>query len=222
MVPAFTMCLEADTEMISSGDAHLEAAVAASDERDGRHNDVARRRLLTLIPLAAAASLVGVFAVGLGRDPSIIPSALLGKHVPDFELPPVQGRSMGLSSTNLRGEVSLVNVFASWCVACREEHPLFIRLAREKVVPVHGLNYKDAPEDAAQWLDTRGDPYTRTGADRNGRVSIDWGVYGVPETFVVGADGVIAYKHIGAITEQVLSETILPLIERLRSEAGPS
>lgn len=178
---------------------------------------VTRRHVLGLMPIVALAGLVGVFAVGLGRDPSIIPSTLIGKPVPDFDLPPVQGRSLGLSSTDLRGEVSLVNVFASWCLACREEHPLFMQLARDKVVPVHGINYKDAPEDAANWLDTRSDPYTRTGADRNGRVAIDWGVYGVPETFVVGADGVIAYKHIGAVTEQVLSETIVPLVVQLQA-----
>jgi cytochrome c biogenesis protein CcmG/thiol:disulfide interchange protein DsbE len=122
-----------------------------------------------------------------------------------------------LSSENLVGEVSLVNVFASWCVACREEHPFFMRLSRDKTVPIHGLNYKDRPDDAAQWLNTMGDPYTRTGADLNGRVAIDWGVYGVPETFVVGADGIIAYKHIGAVTQKALDETILPLVERLRA-----
>lgn len=180
---------------------------------------VTRRSILAFVPLAAFAGLVGVFAVGLGRDPSILPSTLIGKSVPDFDLPPVKGRTLGLSSADLRGEVTLVNFFASWCVACRKEHPFFMGLARDKVIPVHGVNYKDAPDDAAKWLDTMGDPYTRTGADRNGRVAIDWGVYGVPETFVVGADGVIAYKHIGALNEQVLSETILPLVSRLRRES---
>ena len=114
--------------------------------------------------------------------------------------------------------MSLVNVFASWCASCRAEHPLFLRLARNKTVSIHGLNYKDRPEDAARWLDSLGDPYTRTGADRDGRVAIDWGVYGIPETFVIGADGRIAYKQIGPITEQALDETILPLIERLRRQ----
>jgi cytochrome c biogenesis protein CcmG/thiol:disulfide interchange protein DsbE len=136
--------------------------------------------------------------------------------VPEFSLPPVKGRTLGLSSADLKGEVSLVNVFASWCTACRYEHPIFMRLKQDGVVPVHGLNYKDKPDDAAQWLDTLGDPYTRTGADLDGRVSIDWGVYGVPETFVVGRDGRIAYKHIGPVTAEVWDETILPLIERLR------
>src|SRR5205085_6304485 len=111
------------------------------------------------------------------------------------------------------------SMFLPWCVACREEHPLFMELARNKTVPVHGLNYKDRPADAAQWLNTMGDPCTRTGADLDGRVAIDWGVYGVPETFVVGADGIIAYKHIGAITKEALSGTILPLAERLRRQS---
>jgi cytochrome c biogenesis protein CcmG, thiol:disulfide interchange protein DsbE len=194
-----------------------------SDRRSGGlsvPDGIRRRKLLRYVPIAVTAGLFGTLALSLNRDPSRVPSVLIGESVPDFSLPPVQGRSLGLSSADLRGEVSLVNVFASWCLACREEHPFFMQLARDKVVPVHGINYKDAPDDAAKWLDTMGDPYTRTGADRNGRVAIDFGVYGVPETFVVGADGVIAYKHIGAITEQVLSETILPLVVRLRKEAA--
>jgi cytochrome c biogenesis protein CcmG/thiol:disulfide interchange protein DsbE len=185
---------------------------------------VARRRFLFALPAAAFAGLAGLFAISLGRDPSRVPSALIGRPAPEFSLPPVQGRTLGLSQADLLGTASLVNVFASWCVECRAEHPLLMRLAREKTVPIHGLNYKDAPENAARWLNTMGDPYSRTGADLDGRVSIDWGVYGVPETFVVGADGVIAYKHIGALTEEALAETILPLVARLRraSEGGQS
>ncbi|SJM33677.1 DsbE family thiol:disulfide interchange protein [Mesorhizobium delmotii] len=177
------------------------------------------RRLVFLLPVTLFAVLAGLLAWGLTRNATDIPSALIGKAVPEFSLPPVQGRTLGLSSSDLRHEVSLINVFASWCVACREEHPVFMQLAASKKVPLHGLNYKDRPDDAAQWLDTMGDPYARTGADLNGRVAIDWGVYGVPETFVVSADGHIAYKHIGAVTEQALNETILPLVERLQTEA---
>ena len=179
-----------------------------------------RRRLLLALPATGFAVLAGIFAVGLGRDPSLLPSMLIGKKVPEFDLPPVKGRTLGLSSKNLLGEVSLVNVFASWCVACRAEHPVFMEMTRKKLVPLHGLNYKDAPDDATQWLNTMGDPYTRTGADRDGRVAIDWGVYGVPETFVVAADCTIAYKHIGAVTDQALNGTILPMVERLRKGAG--
>jgi len=178
-----------------------------------------RRNLLVFLPLALAAMLAVVLAWGLTRDPGALPSTLIGKPVPDFVLPPVQGRTLGLSSTDLKGEVSLVNVFASWCVACREEHPLFMKLAAQGTVPLHGLNYKDQPDDAAQWLNSLGDPYTRTGADISGRVAIDWGVYGVPETFVIGADGRVAYKHIGPVNEEVLGRTILPLVEKLRRQA---
>ncbi len=171
------------------------------------------------VALVCFVAVGALLAVGLGHDPHKIPSPLIGKPAPKFRLPPVKGRTLGLSSTDLKGEVSLVNVFASWCVACREEHPLLLELARRKIVPIHGLNYKDAPDDAAAWLDTLGDPYTRTGADRDGRAAIDWGVYGVPETFVVDAEGRIAYKHIGPLDQQALDEKILPLVERLRAAA---
>jgi len=176
------------------------------------------RRIFFLIPLVAFLGLAAVLAWGMTRNPSVIPSVLTGKLVPEFTLPPVKGRTLGLASADLNGEVSLVNVFASWCTACREEHPMFMQLEAAGIVPVHGLNYKDQPDDAARWLNTMGDPYTRTGADRNGRVAIDWGVYGVPETFVITKDGHIAYKHIGAMTPKVLEGTILPLIGKLRQQ----
>lgn len=177
-----------------------------------------RRRLLFFAPLAVFALLGAFFAVGLTLDPREIPSPLIGKPVPEFTLPPVMGRTLGLASADLRGEVSLVNVFASWCVACRQEHPLFMELARDRVVPIHGLNYKDRPDDAAAWLAALGDPYTRTGADLDGRVAIDWGVYGVPETFVIDRAGRIAYKQIGPISREQWERVILPLIRRLRGE----
>lgn len=177
------------------------------------------RRLAIFLPAMIFAGLAVLLGWGLTRNASDIPSVLINKPVPEFSLAPVQGRTLGLSSSDLRGEVSLVSVFASWCLACREEHPVFMQLAADGTVPLHGLNYKDRPDDAARWLDTEGDPYTRTGADLTGRVAIDWGVYGVPETFVVGADGRIAYKHIGAVTDEALQRTILPLVERLRAEA---
>ncbi|MDE2166341.1 MAG: DsbE family thiol:disulfide interchange protein [Alphaproteobacteria bacterium] len=175
-----------------------------------------RSRPLLLVPLLAFAGLAVFLGIGLNRDPSIVPSALIGKPVPLFSLPPVKRRALGLSSADLKGQVSLVNVFASWCVACREEHPLLMRMKEEGVVPIHGLNYKDKPEDAARWLDTMGDPYARTGADLDGRVAIDWGVYGVPETYVIDRQGRIAFKQIGPITPEVVKEKILPLIEELR------
>ncbi|MEQ9180468.1 MAG: DsbE family thiol:disulfide interchange protein [Nitratireductor sp.] len=189
---------------------------SATPQNAAEHIGV-RRRLLFLAPLAVLLGIGAAFAVGLTLDPRQIPSELIGRPAPAFELPPVQGRTLGLSSSDLVGEVSLVNVFASWCAACRAEHPLFMELARTRQVPIHGLNYKDKPSDAAAWLDELGDPYTRTGADLNGRVGIDWGVYGVPETFVVSADGHIAYKHIGPVTPETLRETILPLVSQLRN-----
>lgn len=173
-------------------------------------------RLSAYLPLLAFLGLIVIFGIGLTLDPRKIPSPLIGKPVPVFDLPPVKGRNLGLSSANLKGEVSLVNVFASWCTACREEHPLFMELKENGIVPIHGLNYKDKPEDASKWLNELGDPYTRTGADINGRVGIDWGVYGVPETFVIDRDGRIAYKHIGALTRDVLRKKIIPLISELR------
>jgi cytochrome c biogenesis protein CcmG/thiol:disulfide interchange protein DsbE len=191
----------------------------AVDAAGSAAGGVTRRRLIYAAPALAAVGLAALFASRLGVDPSQIRSNLIGKPVSVFSLPPVQGRTLGLSSDDLHGEVSLVNVFASWCVACREEHPLLLRLKSDGSVPIHGLNYKDHPDDAARWLNTVGDPYTRTGADRDGRVAIDLGVYGVPETFVVGSDGTIAFKQIGPLTKEALAETILPLVARLREQA---
>ena len=173
-------------------------------------------RFAGYVPLLIFFSMGVFLAIGLTLNPREVPSPLIGKPVPEFSLPPVKGRTLGLSSADLKGEVSLVNVFASWCVACREEHPILMQLGKSGIVPIHGLNYKDKPNDAQAWLDELGDPYTRTGADIAGRVAIDWGVYGVPETFVIGRDGRIAHKHIGAITPQALKETIMPLIKKLQ------
>jgi cytochrome c biogenesis protein CcmG, thiol:disulfide interchange protein DsbE len=171
-------------------------------------------RLGFLLPVVFFVLVAVGLGIGLTRNPQEIPSALIGKPVPKFSLPPVQERALGLSSADLKGEASLVNVFASWCTACRYEHPLFMQ--KEGVVPLHGLNYKDRPDDAAKWLKELGDPYTRTGADLDGQVGIDWGVYGVPETFVISQDRVIAHKHVGPVSAKDLEETILPVIGKLR------
>jgi cytochrome c biogenesis protein CcmG/thiol:disulfide interchange protein DsbE len=173
-------------------------------------------RLIYFAPIAAFAALSVVLAWGLTRDPSAIPTPLIGKPVPQFALSPVKGRALGLSSADLVGEPSIVNVFASWCVECRLEHPLIMRMKARGVAPIYGLNYKDRPEDAERWLNKVGDPYTRTGADLDGRAAIDWGVYGVPETFVIGWDGRIASKHIGPLTEEIIEKTIIPLIDSLK------
>jgi cytochrome c biogenesis protein CcmG/thiol:disulfide interchange protein DsbE len=191
--------------------ATIDTAIAEQQE-PGRPS----ARLRFLLPVLGFAALAAALAWGLRTDPRALPSTLIGKPAPQFALPPVKGRSLGFSTADLTGDVSLVNVFASWCVACRQEHPLFMALKADGVVPIHGINYKDRPDDAARWLDTLGDPYTRTGADRDGRVAIDWGVFGVPETFVVTKDGRVAYRHIGPLTDRDMDNTILPLVRRLR------
>jgi len=183
----------------------------AIPDRPGR-----RSRISYAIPIVLFVGIGLALGWGLTRDPRELPSALIGKAVPEFSLPPAQGRTLGLSSEDLKGEVSLVNVFASWCTACRYEHPVFMRLKEEGVVPIHGINYKDRPQDAAEWLDDLGDPYTRTGADLNGRVSIEWGVYGVPETFVIDREGRIVFKQVGPVTPEVYRDKIAPLLRELR------
>jgi cytochrome c biogenesis protein CcmG/thiol:disulfide interchange protein DsbE len=193
--------------------------MATNEMANAPSDGVLRRRLLYGAPVVGYIGLAGVLGWGLTRDPRDLPSTLIGRQVPRFSLPPMQGHFLGLSDTDLRGEVSLVNFFASWCVACRAEHPLLSAMARSGVVPVHGINYKDAPADAARWLDTLGDPYTRTGADRDGRAGIEWGLYGVPETYVVSAEGRVMHKHAGPLTEQVRNDTILPLLERLKGSS---
>jgi cytochrome c biogenesis protein CcmG/thiol:disulfide interchange protein DsbE len=175
-------------------------------------------RLRYGLPIVVFAALALMLSWALKRDPHAIPSALIGQPVPQFTLPPVKGRTLGLASSDLKDEVSLVNVFASWCVECRAEQSLLLQLKADGILPIHGLNYKDSPDEAARWLNTFGDPYTRTGADLNGRVAIDWGVYGVPETFVITKDGRIARKQIGPLNPEVLEATILPLIRRFQQQ----
>jgi len=175
-------------------------------------------RLGFFMPLLLYLGLAVLLGVGLTLNPREIPSPLIGKPVPEFHLDPVKGRTLGLASGDLRSEVSIVNVFASWCTACRDEHPLWMEIKSAGIIPLHGLNYKDRPDDAARWLAELGDPYTRTGADLNGRVGIDWGVYGVPETFIVDKRGMIRDKVIGAVTRKTLNEKVLPLVRKLQAE----
>jgi cytochrome c biogenesis protein CcmG, thiol:disulfide interchange protein DsbE len=172
------------------------------------------RRLLYLIPVAVFVAVGIGLAVGLTRDPSTLPSALLDQPVPQFELPALAGGD-GLSSADLKGRVSLVNVFASWCVPCRVEHPVLMRLAEEGV-PIFGINYKDPPDKAQAWLAELGDPFEKIGADRDGRVGIEWGVYGVPETFVVDAQGRIRHRHVGPIQARDLEQTLRPILAELQ------
>jgi cytochrome c biogenesis protein CcmG/thiol:disulfide interchange protein DsbE len=178
------------------------------------------KRLLFILPLLVFAGVAVYFGFGLTRDPSKIPSALIDKPIPEFALPEIAGTGKpALTSATLKGDVALVNVFASWCAPCRIEHPIFMRLARDNAVPIYGISYKDKAEDSAKWLRELGNPYKAIGWDFDGRVAIDWGVYGVPETFVVDKAGTIRFKHVGAVTPDVLNNKILPLIEELKRKS---
>jgi cytochrome c biogenesis protein CcmG, thiol:disulfide interchange protein DsbE len=173
-----------------------------------------RRGWMYLLPVALFALLAVGFYGGLETDTNVLPSPLIDQPAPEFALPPLAGNGAGFSSVDLNGKVSLVNVFASWCVPCRTEHPMLTTLAQAKRVPIFGINYKDKPDAARAWIADLGNPYTRIGAD-DGRVAIDWGVYGVPETFVVDRDARIRYKHVGPLTQADLQQKILPLIAKL-------
>ena len=168
------------------------------------------------LPLAIFAVIVAFLFVGLFRDPREVPSPLIGKPAPAFALAQLHEPGKTLTTADMRGQVWLLNVWASWCVSCRVEHPLLVDLAKANVVPVIGLAYKDKPEDGLAWLAANGDPYKLSIVDRDGRVGIDFGVYGVPETFVIDKSGIIRYKQIGPLTPQALDGTILPLVRKLQ------
>lgn len=168
-----------------------------------------------LLPLAAFVVLVAFLGIGLTLEPRTVPSPLIDKPAPGFSLPRLSAPQSSFSPEELRGKVWLLNVWASWCVACRDEHPALLDLARTNSVLLYGLNYKDERDQALAWLGQLGNPYVESFSDLHGLVGIDYGVYGVPETFVIDRDGVIRYKHIGPITQQALDETILPLMRKL-------
>jgi cytochrome c biogenesis protein CcmG, thiol:disulfide interchange protein DsbE len=168
------------------------------------------------IPLAIFAVLVGFLWVGLGRDPSLVPSPLIGKPTPAFRLARLHQPTEWLQVDDLKGKVWLLNVWASWCVSCRDEHPLLLQLAKANLLPVYGLDYKDKSDQALAWLAQNGDPYTASIMDPDGRVGIDYGVYGVPETFLIDKAGIVRYKHVGPLNAQALKEKILPLARELQ------
>ena len=168
------------------------------------------------LPLAVFAVILAFLFVGLYRDPREVPSPLIGKPAPAFSLTELNKPDQRLTNVDMRGQVWLLNVWASWCVSCREEHPLLVALAKSNVVPVIGLAYKDNPTDGIKWLASNGDPYRTSIVDRDGRVGIDFGVYGVPETFVIDKVGIIRYKQIGPLTADALDGTILPLVRKLQ------
>ena len=174
------------------------------------------KALRFLLPLGFFVVLVGFLYVGLFRDPHEVPSPLVDKPAPAFRLAQLNDPSKQLGPADLKGQVWLLNVWASWCVSCRVEHPLLVELAKSNIVPVIGLNYKDTNVLGRRWLAENGDPYKVSVVDADGRVGIDWGVYGVPETFVVDKNGVIRYKQIGPITQESLKDKILPLVRELQ------
>ena len=169
-----------------------------------------------LIPLAVFIVLVGFLAIGLKLNPREVPSPLIDKPAPAFQLTRLDDPARTISLEDLRGKVWLLNVWASWCVACLQEHPVLVDFSRSGLVPIYGLNYKDKPDAATAWLGKNGNPYTLSIVDADGRVGIDYGVYGVPETFVIDQQGVIRYKQIGPVTPEVLNDTIIPLVRKLQ------
>jgi len=174
------------------------------------------RRLIFIAPVLVFVGLVVYFATPLlrGTDPSIIPSPLIDKPVPAFDLPPLPGYQKGLSSADLKGKVQIVNIFASWCVPCRAEAPALMAL-KQMDIPIRGIDQKDRPEDALEYLKELGDPYVSIGMDIDRKVSIDWGAYGAPETFIVDAEGRIRFKQAAPLTQADIRDTILPLLARL-------
>ena len=196
---------------------------AVSEGRDRR-----RRVAMALLPVVVFAGLAVLFVIGLSSDdPSRIPSVLIGKPAPEFDLPPLEGLTRqgspvpGLATADLaRGNVTLVNIWASWCAPCRDEHPHLMTLSEMEGVRLVGINYKDDPENARRFLGDLGLPYAAVGVDRSGRTFVDWGAYGVPETFLVDGQGIIRYKYIGPITADALEKTLLPEIKELQQEGA--
>ena len=165
--------------------------------------------------------IVGIFlAIGLKLDPREVPSPLVGKPAPTFKLPRLLDTEARTSVSDMHGKVWLLNIWASWCVSCRAEHPLLNEIAATGMVDIVGLNYKDSRQDALAWLQQWGNPYVSVPVDANGRVGIDWGVYGVPETFVIDSEGIIRYKHIGPLDQNILRRKILPLVRQLSQKTG--
>jgi cytochrome c biogenesis protein CcmG/thiol:disulfide interchange protein DsbE len=174
------------------------------------------KSLRFILPLVLFVVLVGFLWHGLSLNPREVPSPLIGKPAPGFELARLDQPAKALSEKDLRGQVWLLNVWASWCVSCMDEHPVLVQFSRQNVVPIYGLNYKDKRDAALAWLEQHGNPYTLSLSDPDGRVGIDYGVYGVPETYVIDKAGVIRYKRIGPVTQELLAEKILPLVKQLQ------
>ncbi|HXI87308.1 MAG TPA: DsbE family thiol:disulfide interchange protein [Parvularculaceae bacterium] len=174
-------------------------------------------KLAAVVPLLLFLGVGAFFALGLHRDPKLIPSTLIDRPLPEFSLPAVDGLDVaGLSSDDAQGEITLINVFGSWCVSCRIEHPVLLKLAQSGAVKIYGVDWRDKPGDGAAWLDALGNPYARVGDDAEGRVAIDLGTTGAPETYVVDQQGRVRYKQVGPITPEVWNKTLKPIVEHLK------
>lgn len=173
-----------------------------------------------LVPLGIFVVLAAFLYKGLSLDPKAVPSPLVGKPAPAFQLAELENEALTIGNKDFLGKVSLLNVWATWCVSCRAEHEVLMRLARTGEVDIYGLNYKDGRPEAQRWLKMYGNPYVANAFDADGRVGIDWGVYGTPETFLIDQEGVVRYKHVGPISEQDLSTVLLPKIRELKSQRG--
>jgi len=172
------------------------------------------------LPLGIFIVMAVFLGIGLTLDPKEVPSPFIGKPAPEFSLPRLDNAQQNLSPKDMQGQVWLLNVWATWCVSCRAEHATLVNFSRNNPIPIVGLNYKDDNNDAQRWLQRLGNPYYANAVDADGRVAIDWGVYGAPETFVIDKKGIIRYKHIGPVTRQSLSEILLPLITKLQDESA--
>lgn len=176
------------------------------------------RYLRYVLPVAVLLALVALFARGLFLDPTVVPSPLIGKAAPAFSLPDLADSKQTLTQAELQGKVSLLNVWGSWCVACRDEHPVLMQFAAEHVIPIYGLDYKDDRQTALDMLAKQGNPYTAVAYDASGDATIDWGVYGAPETFLLDKHGVIRYKYIGPLTPELIRDDLLRRIQALQGE----
>jgi cytochrome c biogenesis protein CcmG, thiol:disulfide interchange protein DsbE len=177
-------------------------------------------KLRFLIPFSLFTIMVVFLAIGLSLDPREVPSPLIGKPAPAFELPTLQNPAATFEPQDMRGKVWLLSVWASWCTACRAEHPLLNKMAKDNLLPIVGLNYKDEARDGIEWLGKLGNPYILSVSDLHGRAGLDWGVYGVPESFLIDKKGIIRYKQIGPITPEALQKTIVPLVKKLNGESS--
>jgi cytochrome c biogenesis protein CcmG, thiol:disulfide interchange protein DsbE len=178
------------------------------------------KRWIYLLPLGLFAVLMVFFFFGLGLNPRLIPSPLIGQSAPEFSLPKLSNPDELIQHTDLKGEVSLLNIWATWCTSCRQEHPVLMKIAESKEVPIYGLYYKDVPAQGVVWLQNYGDPYRENAVDEDGKVGIEWGAYGTPETFLIDQKGIIRYKHVGPISWHDWETTLLPMINSLRNNNG--